>query len=313
MEDDCKSSSLENMMQEYEKADVTTSILERSLPNQTLKLVNSLELSPNITNGSTAPTNGEIQTLKKKKQSSSKDKAFTIKTILDKHVTPIWLTNEAPRKLIPTLENLENQLETIISRANLNDLTLRKLYGILSLSYNVNMTSSNVPNIEPVVRKIVMALKSSQTANSTQNQTEKRRYKRIKEKRVLVNSLAEFMDGDKTASLMSCAIKIKHYCEENHLSHPSNAKLFLIDETLRKFIPNRDSIGKQVNSIFAVLKQSNVEIIDENGSVYMQNVESEDHLGELSSLATKKRRKDLQETIYGGEVNEPDNINIKLD
>ncbi|KAH8741093.1 SWIB domain protein [Cryptosporidium ryanae] len=210
----------------------------------------------------------EIKNLRKGK---NKDKIYTVKTVIDKNISTNWYNQKIHQKLTPSNDFILRQISNILNGSNLNTLTLRKLYGILSICFNANLSNIDIPNISQIIKDHFSIQKSTEVSQET------KKVKRYREKkRILTKTLAEFMDGNENASLKACAIKIKQYCEENHLIHPSNAKLFTLDMNLQEIFPGRDSISRQVNEILAALRMSNAEIDAEQNpdSESFQNIHS---------------------------------------
>ncbi|KAK6590574.1 SWIB domain [Cryptosporidium xiaoi] len=200
-------------------------------------------------------THEEKSKVKNSRKVKNKDKIYTIKTVIDKNIGTNWYSQKILRKLTPSNDFIVKQVSSILNGSNLNTLTLRKLYGILSICFNVNLSNVDIPNISQVIKDHFNIQKSTDVTQET------KKTKRVRErKKILIKSLAEFMDGNETASLKTCAIRIKQYCEENHLIHPTNAKLFTLDMNLQEIFPGKDSISRQVNEILATLKMSNVEV-----------------------------------------------------
>ncbi|OII74865.1 swib domain-containing protein [Cryptosporidium ubiquitum] len=191
------------------------------------------------------------------KKLKAREKTYTVKTIIDKHVGTEWVNSRIMSNLIPSQDCIESQIAIILSSCNLNAITLRKLYALLSVCFNINLLNIDIQNIYQIIRENLEKLRRTDKQEIKKN-------KRVRDKKkIQIKNLTKFIDGEDTISLRSFALKIKQYCEKKSLIHPSNTKLFILDQNLRDIFPGRDSIGKNINDIQRLLKVSNIDIENE--------------------------------------------------
>ncbi|KAK9171587.1 SWIB/MDM2 domain protein [Cryptosporidium meleagridis] len=205
------------------------------------------------------------------KKIKAREKTYTIKTVIDKHIGTDWANSRIMTNLIPSKDCIESQIAIIMSSCNLNVITLRKLYAILSTCFNINLLNVDIQNVYQIIRDNLLK----------QRKTDKQEIKKIKrvrdKKKNQIKGLIKFM-GEDIVSIKSCALRIKQYCEENKLIHPSNAKIFTLDQNLKDIFPGRDSISKNVNDIQNLLKISNIEIEKECSNLQEQTINENDAL-----------------------------------
>lgn len=188
------------------------------------------------------------------KKIKAREKIYTLKTIIDKHVGTDWVNSRIMSNLIPSQNCIESQIAIILNNCNLNAITLRKLYALLSVCFNINLLNIDIQNVYQIIKENLAKLRK------TDNQ-EMKRNKRVRDKKkIQIKGLTKFIDGEDIISIKSLALKIKQYCEEKKLIHPSNVKLFMLDQNLKDIFPGRDSINKNINEIQRLLKTSNIDI-----------------------------------------------------
>ncbi|KAH8582558.1 SWIB domain [Cryptosporidium sp. chipmunk genotype I] len=196
----------------------------------------------------------EERTIKKIK---AREKIYTVKIVVDRHVGTDWVNSKIMSNLIPSKDCIESQIAVILSSCNLNAITLRKLYAILSICFNINLLNIDIQNVYQIIKENLLKLRKT-------DKQEIKKIKRVRDKKkTQVKNLTKFIDGESTVSIKSCALKIKQYCEENNLIDPSNTKMFILDQNLKDIFPGKDSISKNINDIQNLLKISNIEVENE--------------------------------------------------
>ncbi|KAF7456419.1 swib domain-containing protein [Cryptosporidium felis] len=104
----------------------------------------------------------------------SKEKIYTIKTVIDRNLGTDWVNSRVKKNLIPSQDLIESHIAMILKNCNLNTITLRKLYGILSICFNVNLLNITIRNIHQVIKRILVELRRLDALD----------FKKIREKKV---------------------------------------------------------------------------------------------------------------------------------
>lgn len=140
-----------------------------------------------------------------------KEKIYTIKTIIDRHIGTDWVNSRIYSNVVPSQDIIESQIAVILSGCNLNAITLRKLYALLSTCFNINLLNTDIQNIYQVIRENLIKLRKT-------NDQEVKKNKRIRDKkRTQIKDLTKFTGADDITPIKSCESAINN-CEENNLS-----------------------------------------------------------------------------------------------
>ncbi|KAJ1610699.1 SWIB domain-containing protein [Cryptosporidium canis] len=111
---------------------------------------------------------GESKIVKKVKV---KEKIYTIKTIIDRQIGTDWVNSKISSNIIPSQNDIESQIAVILSNCNLNTITLRKLYALLSTCFNVNLLNTDIHNIFQIIRENI-----SKVNKSNENDMKKKKF-----------------------------------------------------------------------------------------------------------------------------------------
>lgn len=149
----------------------------------------------------------ENKTVKKIKL---KEKVYTIKTIIDRHVGTDWVNSRIFSNVVPSQDSIESQIAVILSGCNLNAITLRKLYALLSICFNINLLNTDIQNIYQVIRENLLKLRK------TNNQEVKKNKKNRDKKRTQIKGSTKFNGVDDTNPTNSSEITTDQHCEENN-------------------------------------------------------------------------------------------------